>query len=335
MLIKVIHGSNDDYLGVAGKTIKLVSNSIRQSFNIPDGALAFVNGKQVAYNHILESGDILEFCKQFGEKRGSSFIRYPGGKWKLRGPIIKSLEPLLQSKIQYREPFFGGGGIGLELLQLGRLSSVWINDKDAAMAALWTSVIRYPDDLKRLVTAFLPTKTSFQEFRNDLRGFSNIPTSPEDVVNIGFKKLALHQISYSGLGVMSGGPLTAIDSRWSPKHICKKIDSIHRNFSLVSVKGDACSSLDFEELIDDSSLLYLDPPYYKQGATLYKYAFSIPDHERLARLLSSRKAPWLLSYDDCPEIRSMYDWAKIESTSVKYSITTAAARKELLISPRG
>jgi len=46
-------------------------------------------------------------------------------------------------------------------------------------------------------------------------------------LDVGFKKLAIHQISYSGLGTKSGGPLGGksqesiykIDCRWSPKHI--------------------------------------------------------------------------------------------------------------------
>ncbi|HBJ33421.1 MAG TPA: hypothetical protein DDZ51_01410 [Planctomycetaceae bacterium] len=166
-----------------------------------------------------------------------------------------------------------------------------------------------------------------------MRRFNSFPASQADVVDIGFKKLALHQLSYSGLGVKSGGPLTDIGSRWSPHYICKKIESIHRKFSSVSVHGNACSSLDFDHLIlDDNGLLYLDPPYYKQGASLYKYAFSANDHERLASLLYERTAPWLLSYDDCPEIRSLYAWAKIKSIPVNYSITGSVGRSELLIS---
>ena len=54
-----------------------------------------------------------------------------------------------------------------------------------------------------------------------------ITAMPDDrgrIVDIGFKKLAIHQISYSGLGTMSGGPLGGagqksqykIDCRWSP-----------------------------------------------------------------------------------------------------------------------
>ncbi len=45
------------------------------------------------------------------------------------------------------------------------------------------------------------------------------------------------------------------------------------------------------------------------------------DHERLAAALRQTKGKWLLSYNDHPEIRKLYDWATgIDEVSVRYSI---------------
>lgn len=332
--VRVIHGANDGEFGVAGAKVATVRFSLVDAFNIPDEALAFVNGDQVDANYTLQRGETLEFVRQDGEKRGSSFIRYPGGKWNHRHFIIGQLKPYLKPCIQYREPFFGGGGIGLELLHAGLISSMWINDRYAGVAALWTSVIRYPDDLKKLVMRFVPSRKAFKVFKEELDGFKIVSMKRRELVSFGFRKLALHQMSFSGLGEMSGGPLTDIGSRWSPEYICKKIDGIHRDLSSVSVQGNACSCLDFEEMIlGDDSLLYLDPPYYEQGESLYKHHFSARDHERLARLLRNRTSFWLLSYDDCPQIRSLYQWALVKTVPVSYSITGASRRSELLICP--
>ncbi len=82
-----------------------------------------------------------------------SFIRYPGGKSKLRDQIIRRLaEQAAHDSLEHREPFFGGGSIGLNLLSDNTgISKVWINDKDIGIACLWTSVIRYPDEFKARV----------------------------------------------------------------------------------------------------------------------------------------------------------------------------------------
>ena len=122
-----------------------------------------------------------------------------------------------------------------------------------------------------------------------------------------------------------------IDCRWSASRICMGIDQAHVALGRVPT---LCTNSDFAELIEDEStpsLLYLDPPYYVMGNDLYQCGFSVADHERLAGLLKNTKHKWVLSYDDCPEIRTLYSWARIEVISASYSIAGATKKAELLI----
>lgn len=67
--VKVIHGANDDSFQLAGKTVGNVRSSLVDAFNIPpNGAIAFVNDVQVDMDYLLEGGETLEFCKQYGQK---------------------------------------------------------------------------------------------------------------------------------------------------------------------------------------------------------------------------------------------------------------------------
>ncbi len=66
--IKVIYGSNDDTFSIEGASVKSVRLNLAEPFNIPDDALAFVNGEQVDETYILQAHDALEFCKQRGSK---------------------------------------------------------------------------------------------------------------------------------------------------------------------------------------------------------------------------------------------------------------------------
>jgi DNA adenine methylase len=280
------------------------------------------------------------------------FIRYPGGKTKLRSKIAWRLaEQAGRDGLQYREPFFGGGGVGLTLLPYRQhVRDFWINDADVGVACLWTAVIRHPEDFKKRVLNFAPSVGAFHELREELLSISGMPERSDEVVDIGFKKLAIHQTSYSGLGTKSGGPLGGrkqtskckIDSRWSSEHICKEVDKIHRRFAGREIRGGGCTNLDFSELIEDTScpaLLYLDPPYYVKGNGLYQHGFTRDDHERLASALQKTKHAWVLSYDDTPEIRELYGWATIDQAKVSYTIATGncggagscAKKTELLI----
>lgn len=262
-----------------------------------------------------------------------SFFRYPGGKSKLRSEISRRLsERSFQKGFQYREPFFGGGSIGLQFLHdFSNIKNIWINDKDIGIACLWTSVIQYPEEFKTKIRSFTPKVSAFQNFKEELLNITDAPQ--EKIVDIGFKKLAIHQISYSGLGTKSGGPLGGveqksnykIDCRWSPEYICKKIDRIHAQLSSMKIQENRCTNLDYKELIADTSyngLIYLDPPYYVKGNDLYQCGFTYMDHERLAYKLKKTSHEWVLSYDDCDRIREIYDWAFIESVNVNYSITS-------------
>jgi DNA adenine methylase len=289
----------------------------------------------------------------------SGFFRYPGGKSKLRKQIVSKLkEVAVYDNLEYREPFFGGGSIGLLLLEEKLdLQKIWINDFDLGISALWTTLISRPDLLKMHVEKFQPSIEMFDEYKLELTSTPSPKLiSDTDIANFGFKKLAIHQISYSGLGTKSGGPLGGrdqksnykIDCRWSPKYICKKIDILHQRFSRLAVRNSICTNLDFSELINDNTnnaIIYLDPPYFVKGNDLYQHGFAENDHIRLADCLRNTKHQWVLSYDDCPEIRKYYEWANIEEINgVNYSITAtkdketgerkSRSKLELLISSK-
>lgn len=285
-----------------------------------------------------------------------SFFRYPGGKKKLRYIISRYLNEYSKNKsIEYREPFFGGGSIGINfILDNPFWKKIWLNDKDSGISNLWTSVIRYPEDLKKIILDFIPSIEKFDEYKFDLLNNDEIYNKKKDILDHGFKKLAIHQMSYSGLGTKSGGPLGGrsqeskykIDCRWSPEYLCKKIDNLHKIFLNLDIKHNVCTNLDFSELIlcDTDSFLYLDPPYYMKGNDLYQHGFSEMDHKRLSDLLRDTKNFWLLSYDDCKEVRDLYSWAEIDVISVNYNITSIKEKEsgkrlstnkdELLIYPR-
>ena len=52
--------------------------------------------------------------------------------------------------------------------------------------------------------------------------------------------------------------------------------------------------------------MYVDPPYVVAGEELYMTDHSWPEHERLARYLSSSPHPWILTYDADHRTRALY-----------------------------
>lgn len=66
--VRVVHGSNEQYFELSGKQVGSVRKSLREVFNIPNDALAYVNGEEVKDDFVLESGSSLEFSKTAGVK---------------------------------------------------------------------------------------------------------------------------------------------------------------------------------------------------------------------------------------------------------------------------
>jgi DNA adenine methylase len=129
--------------------------------------------------------------------------------------------------------------------------------------------------------------------------------------------------------------VTTVDARWSRACLTTKIADYHQLLSTREVVDEHCSTRDFADLILETStpaLLYLDPPYFVQGNALYQQGFTLDDHMRLAACLRQTSHAWLLSYDDCQDIRDLYSWAQIEAIPV-WNGNRRCQGHELLIAP--
>lgn len=271
-----------------------------------------------------------------------AIIRYPGGKKKIASDMARCVSAFFKrhDTYEFREPFFGSGSIGLECIKSPFVRKVWFNDFDDALAGMWNAVIHEPDRLCSLIDGFTPSVDAYNEFKSFLKGYK---ASGDDYVEAGFKKMALHQMSYSGLGTKSGGPIGGkeqkseydVGCRWSPDNLKVQIRRIQTRLKQKEVRGSHVSSLDFEYLITDPApcFIYLDPPYWDKGDELYEHPFTEADHRRLAKALKKTGHPWVLSYDDVKPVRKLYKGCSFKEINFPYTINGVRNKGEILITP--
>jgi DNA adenine methylase len=240
-------------------------------------------------------------------------IRYPGSKDKhLR--FLESYFPSFNYEKGICEPFAGTASVTFYMLQGKFVDYYHINDFDSGIAALWNTVKTQPEDLKQKIKSYKPNVKDFYKFKNE---------EADNDFDKAFQKIVIHQISFSGLGMMAGGPLGGREqkgaynvlSRWRPEKISANIEKCSNllNSADGKITNESWETV-LTEANDNGRFIYLDPPYYERGANLY-IAGDI-DHAAMAEELQS-KDNWLLSYNDLPEIRKLYKKNHIETLNVR------------------
>src|SRR5690606_33077627 len=120
----------------------------------------------------------------------------------------------------------------------------------------------------------------------------------------------------------------------SPEHKRFNEKSITRLENFNNKLPFFVEELDFQESNDcyPDALHYYDPPY-KKGNALYGRNGDIHkefDHQGFCDLIKPRKN-WILSYNDCSEIRSMYKGFYFATPEWKYGMTKNKNSNELII----
>lgn len=249
-----------------------------------------------------------------------SLLRYPGGKSR----AVKYILPFFPKNLErICSPFFGGGSIEFALASKGIVVSGY--DLFAPLVCFWQEVKNNKKKLADQVQKHFPlSKENFYAHQFWLQRSASMESS-QPKTNIAASFYAVNRSSFSG-STLSGG--------MSPGHPRFNQNSINRlkafNMERVSVE-----LADFSKSIKEhsSDFLYCDPPYLLKNSKLYgdrgDKHFNF-DHEKLNSLLTKRDG-WILSYNDCPEIREMYKDYEILNPEWKYGMSKKKDSNEILI----
>lgn len=214
----------------------------------------------------------------------NSFISWIGGKKLLRKKI---LEQFPEDYDRYIEVF---GGAGWVLFGKEKKGMEVYNDINSELVNLYRCVKFHPEALQKELDGILMSREIFFDAIQKVRGLTDIQRAARFFIAI--------KESFG----------SSLDSfRVGARNMQKAVD-------FLSVASERLSTvvienLDFEHLIRTydrpGALFYLDPPYY-DAEKYYPDRFQPEDHKRLKEVLDNVKGKWILSYNDCREIRDLY-----------------------------
>lgn len=265
-------------------------------------------------------------------------LRYPGGK----AALAPWLALLLESQHDaadievWVEPFAGGAGAGLALLAAEAVEELWLYELNPALAAFWRHIIEDAPSLARRVEVSTPDMALWDWARHTVAAGG----SPDD---LGYAAFIINRCSRSGIvngsaGVMGGqsqsGPVR-LDARFNAEALAERIRNIGELATRISVTCadgigaiEALTGSGFEREV----MLFVDPPYLREGNRLYANGMSESDHQRLAAALTTSTARWVLTYDDEPAVTdTLYPQHRVLAYEIRNNANRARVAREFAV----
>jgi len=248
---------------------------------------------------------------------------------------IRSLNQL--GEFDLAEPFAGGAGASLSLLFQEEVPRIHLNDADPALFDFWWTLKNRPVPFLKMIDTI---NIDMQEWERQRTIYKEKKTLSR--LKRGFSAFFLNRCNRSGI-IMNGGPIGGmtqsgkwkIDARFNRENLRRRCERISEYRDRIFITGE--DGLGFIKSINQKkTLLFIDPPYFVKGSLLYLNLIGPKYHEELAEeLRSSQESKWVLTYDDCSEIRRLYQgWANIRAFSLRYAAAERRQGREILITPK-
>ncbi|MCX8597456.1 MULTISPECIES: DNA adenine methylase [unclassified Gilliamella] len=262
-------------------------------------------------------------------------LRYPGGKKQLEKFIVELFALQEMENITYIEPFAGGSGLALSLLEKGVVNKLILNDYDVAIYAFWHSVLNNHDAFIRKIE---DTSITIDEWERQKQIYSQRDNI--DMLTLGFSTFFLNRTNRSGIikaGAIGGRQQLGnykIDCRFNKIALIKKIEKIasfKKKIKLTNLDATVFIKKVVKKIPTEKAFIFFDPPYFKQGKDLYTNFYEENDHACLFKAIDKlKKYKWIVTYDDAEQIRQLYQKYSGFLYSLNYSLAQKKKAQELM-----
>jgi DNA adenine methylase len=266
-------------------------------------------------------------------------LRYPGGKTSIREMVRKIIEINGLERGHYAEPYAGGCGLALTMLFNDVVHELHLNDIDRSIYSFWDAVL---NNTEQLIDKMMTTKVDIDQWRLQREIQLNKDVASE--FDLAFSTLFLNRTNRSGIilkaGVIGGLKQEGaykLDCRFNKDGLGEKIRRIAKYKHRIHFYNlDAIDFIERSSTEIKSPVFYcIDPPYYAKGSALYTNFYEPEDHKNVADSIMELDHPWMLTYDNRPEIRDLYKRRNQKRFYLNYSAARKRTATELLIVSKG
>lgn len=264
-------------------------------------------------------------------KQYYSPLRYPGGKDKIYKFVASLLEENNLIGINYAEPYAGGAGLALHLLNNEFVGKIYLNDLAPEIYFFWRAVLDRTEDLCDWIDKVKVDIDSWHYYKD--------AQTSTDSFELAKSTFFLNRTNVSGVlkgGVIGGLNQTGrfkIDARFNKEDLISRIQSIARMKDRIVL-----SNMDGIQFVNKLNhrvsdlFINLDPPYFEDGKDLYLNYYKEKDHVKLSKCVSKIKKHWMVSYDNSEFILGLYD----NFHTIKYRLSSGTSNRigeEVIVLP--
>lgn len=254
-------------------------------------------------------------------------VRYPGGK----SNALKTLDPhFIKTFDEYREPFFGGGSVGLYLMQFCPGKKFWVNDFFYPVYAFWKVLHENPEELVKAIQNAkskyvvpndtvglrdaagkkIPSKSAQngRQLHEKCRKLVDEAEEKKDEFGTACFWYILNKLSYSGMSMIgSYAPLA-----WDQNFTDACIANLPSTTALLKTVNFHITWKDYEELLTppgDNVFVFLDPPY-KIPHNLYGDEGDMHegfDHKRFVDTIKKCSHKWMITYNEDDDLKKWFE----------------------------
>ncbi|MCK9549646.1 DNA adenine methylase [Aquamicrobium sp.] len=248
---------------------------------------------------------------------------YIGGKRKLAAMLCERIAAVPHRT--YAEAFVGMGGVFFRRQAKPRAEV--INDRSGDVANLFRILQRHYPQFMDTLRFQLSGRREFDRLK------ASDPATLTDLERAG-RFLYLQRLAFGGkVSGRNFGVDVVSSAGFNLTRIEPLLADIHERLAGVTIE-----CLDWADFVDrydrPETLFYLDPPYWGCEGDYGKELFGRDQFATMADRLRQLKGRFILSINDTPEVRSIFDGFAMEEVGLRYSVGggKGTAARELIIS---
>lgn len=225
----------------------------------------------------------------------------------------------------YAEAFVGMGGIFFRRAERPRFEAIndWSDDVHNLFRIVQVHYLPFIEMIRHQLT-----------FRSEFERMMKVDPSTLTDMQRAARFLYLQKTTFGGkVRGQNFGVSPMNQARFDVTKLVPMIDDVHARLSPVTIEHLPWA--DFIRKYDrEGALFYLDPPYFGCEGDYGPGMFKREEFAEMAELLRGMRGRFILSINDHPEVRELFDGFAMEAADVRYTIggnDKAKAFGELII----